>query len=215
MNSTDKVIFGIVAVFTILIFVFIIGSSLKSSSASDLTPNDVIGAEPNVKGNPDAKVTLVEFSDFECPACHTFYPIVKEIADKYSNDLKVVYRHFPLTMHPRAIPTARAAEAAANQGKFWEYHNELFDNFPDYTDAQITKYAQDIGLDMDKFNQDLNSDDVVKKINDDLAAGEKTGLSGTPTFYIVVEDKVTKVTVNQYEDLEAAVKSAIEEVSNE
>ena len=215
MNSTDKIIFGVVGVFTVLIFVFIITSSFKSDSASNLSSSDVVGEAPHVKGNPEAKVTLVEFSDFECPACRTFHSIVGDIANKYSNDVAVVYRHFPLTIHQRSIPAARASEAAANQGKFWEYHDQLFNNFPNYSDAKLVEYAQNLGLDIDKFNQDLNSDDIVKRVNEDLKAAENFNIQGTPTFYIVVNDKASVVTVNQFTDLEIAVKNAIEEANKE
>jgi|688.fasta_scaffold01486_17 protein-disulfide isomerase len=211
MNKTDKVVFAVVAIFTIAIFGFIIFNSLKSTNVN-ISAQDLKSSTPNIKGNESAKVVLVEFSDFQCPACSSFYPIVKDLSERYSDSLSVVYRHFPLSIHDRAIPTARASEAAAMQGKFWDYHNMLFDNFPEYSDDQLIKYAQDAGLDVEKFKTDLNSDEVVKSVNEDLTYGESLNIPGTPTFFLIVNDQVRPVVINQYTDLENAIKAAIEEV---
>src|SRR3990167_4826749 len=153
MNNTDKIVFAVVAVFTIAIFGFIIFSSLQSSTVN-LSTSQLKSDSPNIKGNLEAKVTLVEFSDFQCPACRTFYPFVKDISEKYAQDINVIYRHFPLPSHNRSVPLARASEAAAMQNKFWEYHDELFDNFEANTDEDFIRYAEKLGLDIEKFKQD-------------------------------------------------------------
>lgn len=211
MNSTDKIIFGVVAAFTIGIFVFIITSSLKTNKINS-TAEDLVGENPHIKGNPNAKVKIVEFSDFECPACSSFYPYVLKLADSHPENLAIIYRHYPLPMHSRAIPTARAAEAAGMQGKFWDYHNKLFENFESYTDEDLLRYAESLGLDMEKFKADLASDQVAKNVSEDTKKGQELGVSGTPTFYMIVNDDVRLVNINQYGDLEAAVQSALQEV---
>jgi len=115
-------------------------------------------------------------------------------------------------MHSRAIPMARAAEAAGMQGKFWDYHNKLFENFESYTDEDLLRYAESLGLDTEKFKADLASDQVAKNVSEDTKKGQELGVSGTPTFYMIVNDEIRLVNINQYGDLEAAVQSALQEV---
>ena len=101
-------------------------SATLSGNVTGLTP--AISASDHFLGNPGAKVTLVEYADFECPACAEYYPLVKQLANDYTDKILFVYRYFPLPQHANAIPTAKASEAAGDQGKFWEMHDLLFDN---------------------------------------------------------------------------------------
>jgi protein-disulfide isomerase len=137
-----------------------------------------------VRGPKEARITLVEFSDFECPYCSLAVGEVNSIMAAYPKDIRLIYKQFPLSMHPHA-PLAAAASLAANeQGKFWQMHDALFKNFRKLSRENILALAKEIGLDMNKFTADLDSSryqDVVKK---DLSDGEAAGVYGTPSFFI-------------------------------
>ncbi|MBI2597840.1 MAG: DsbA family protein [Candidatus Diapherotrites archaeon] len=135
-------------------------------------------------GDPNAKVKIVEFSDFECPFCGRSFPTVKALAEKYGSNLAIYYAHFPLSFHPRARPSALASECAAEQGKFKEYHDKLFENQTALDDASLKKYSSNLGLDTAKFNQCLDSSKYAQKVDSDTDLGSRSGVSGTPTFFI-------------------------------
>lgn len=142
-----------------------------------------------IKGAPlkDAKIVLIEYSDFQCPACRSYYPMVKKLAQEVPN-LAVVYRHFPLSQHTNARPSAQAAEAAGQQGKFWEMHDMLFDNQQHWADLRgsaetFQGYAVALGLDIDKFKTDYNSAAAKTKIEADYQSGARD-INGTPTFFV-------------------------------
>ncbi len=137
-----------------------------------------------VYGKENAKVKIVEFSDFECPFCGRALPTITALVQKYGDDVAVYYRHFPLSFHPNARPAALAAECAAEQGKFTEFHDKLFANQQALSNADLKKYAGDLGLDTAKFNQCLDSSQYASKVDSDFSLGSQTGVSGTPTFFI-------------------------------
>ncbi|HVT09351.1 MAG TPA: thioredoxin domain-containing protein, partial [Polyangia bacterium] len=137
-----------------------------------------------MKGPANAKVTIVEFSDFQCPFCGRVIPTLQQIEKNYGNDVRVVFIHNPLPFHPNAEPAAEAAIAADAQGKFWEMHDKLFANQQNLTRPDFEKYAQEIGLDMNKFKAALDSHAGKKKIDADLAIAKQVGVQGTPNFYI-------------------------------
>ena len=137
-----------------------------------------------VKGQADARITLVEFSDFECPYCSAAEKQVDIVMAAYPKDLKLVYKQFPLSMHPHAELAAEASLAAREQGKFWEMYEVLFKNFRTLSRNSIMAMAKDIGLDMDKFKADLDSGKYKAVVDKDLADGEAAGVYGTPAFYI-------------------------------
>jgi protein-disulfide isomerase len=137
-----------------------------------------------VKGQADARITLVEFSDFECPYCSAAEKQVDIVMAAYPKDLKLVYKQFPLSMHPHAEIAAEASLAAREQGKFWEMYEVLFKNFRTLSRNSIMAMAKDIGLDMDKFKADLDSGKYKAVVEKDLADGEAAGVYGTPAFYI-------------------------------
>lgn len=131
---------------------------------------------------------IVEYSDFQCPACAARYPIVKQFLASSTN-VKFVYRHFPLSQHFNAKKAAIAAEAAGLQGKFWEMHDKLFDNQNDWSPvvnptAKFIGYAKEIGLDTVKFESDLASGDLRLKVDKDLESGEQSKVDSTPTFFV-------------------------------
>lgn len=163
-----------------------------------------------IKGAPlkDTKVTLIEYSDFQCPACGAYYPMVKQLGQEFKN-ISIIYRHFPLPQHANARVAAQAAEAAGQQGKFWEMHNLLFDNQTTWsgsTSAEqiFTAYAQTLGLDMEKFKTDFNSAETKTKIEADYQSGAKE-IDGTPTFFL--NDKKIQNPQN-YDDFRSIIQQA-------
>jgi len=136
-----------------------------------------------------AKVTLVEFGDYECPACGEYNPIIKQLLADFSGKINFVFRNFPLTQHANAFISSQAAEAAGLQGKFWQMHDKLYESVNDWSASSDAKsifigYAQALGLDVNKFKTDIDSSAVKNKIQNDTNNGNLINLSETPTFYL-------------------------------
>jgi protein-disulfide isomerase len=144
---------------------------------------DVPASAPSF-GPKAAKVTIVEWSDFECPFCSRVMPTLTKIKETYGKDVRVVFRHQPLPFHPNAKPAAEASMAAHEQGKFWEMHDKLFANQKALDRASLEKYAQELKLDMGKFKAAMDSGKYRKLVEEDAAAGSAVGANGTPTFFI-------------------------------
>jgi protein-disulfide isomerase len=139
----------------------------------------------HVRGDGDAPVELVEYGDYECPYCGLAHPIVQELERSIGQLFKFAFRHFPLgQIHPHARNAAAAAEAAALQGRYWEMHDILFDNQQHLTDRDLLAYAQAVGLEIRQFVADVNSVEVSQKVRDDFMSGVRSGVNGTPTFFI-------------------------------
>jgi protein-disulfide isomerase len=139
----------------------------------------------HARGNKNAPVTLLEYGDFQCPYCGEAYPIVEEIQRIKGNGIRIVFRNFPLSgVHPNARNAAYAAEAAAKQGKFWEMYNVLFENQDKLKKNELIDYAKELSLDIKQFEKDIKSEAVVSKVEDDFMSGVKSGVNGTPTFFI-------------------------------
>jgi len=141
----------------------------------------------HVRGPKNAKVTLVEYSDFECPFCKRHHPTIKKILETYPNDVNVVYRHYPLSFHPNAMPAAVASECAAELGgqdAFWKFHDAIFEG----TSFDFTAIAKSIGLDEAKFTACTSSGKYDTKISDQQAGGDAGGVSGTPGNILVNND---------------------------
>ncbi|WP_163870607.1 DsbA family protein [Myxococcus eversor] len=136
------------------------------------------------RGSADALVTIVEFSDYECPFCSRANVTVEKLEEDYGKKLRVVMRQNPLSFHPRAKPAALAALAAGEQGKYWEMHGKLFANQKKLDDASLQQFAQEIGLDLDKWKADLTSPKLADAIQQDQALASQLGASGTPAFFI-------------------------------
>lgn len=161
------------------------------SSDKDKAKDASVSPTSHVKGNLESKVTFLEYGDFECPVCASYYPIVQQVAEKYKDKIKFQFRNLPLTqIHQNAFAAARAAEAASNQGKFWEMYDQLFLNHQSWTSTQspaplFEQYAATIGLNIATYKTDFASDKVRRTINADTAEFEKTGNSmGTPAFFV-------------------------------
>ncbi len=137
-----------------------------------------------VKGPAQAPVTLVEFSDFQCPFCARAEPTLKQLEQLYGNELRVVWKHQPLPMHPNAMPAAEAAEAAREQGKFWPMHEKLFENQTALSPEAYERFARELGLDLPRFRAALSSEKYRARIQEDMAQGARVGANGTPTFVI-------------------------------
>ncbi len=136
------------------------------------------------RGSPMAQVTVVEFSDFECPYCGRAHPIVQQLLNEFEGRVRLVFKNFPLSGHPHAMTAARAAVAAGNQGKFWEMHDLLFEHQRQLEDEDIDRYAEQLGLDMERFHADMESPETQQKIDADREEGHRVDVHGTPTFFI-------------------------------
>ncbi len=153
-----------------------------SSIAIDFVVDIDVAGSPT-KGNPDAPVTLTVFTDFECPYCKQFAPMLDQVHERNKDTTRIVFKNMPLRFHKFADPAARAALAAGAQGKFWEMHDILF-AVPELNDQAIVDAATKLGLDMARFNQDMNSPAVRQQINKDLQAAQEAGVTGTPTIFV-------------------------------
>ncbi len=144
-----------------------------------------VGKRDHVEGGENAKVTLIMYGDFECPYCRRAYPVVKRLQESLGPDLRFVLRHFPLSsIHRHAMIAAEAAEAAAAQGAFWEYVDKLFENQHGLDPKSLSTMAADLGLDTDRFKQELDGHVHASRVEEDLDSGIMSGVNGTPTFYI-------------------------------
>ena len=139
----------------------------------------------HIRGDADAPVTLVEYGDFECPFCGRAEPVVRELLNEFGNDLRYVFRHLPLSdVHPRAQLAAEAAEAADDQGAFWEMHDLLFDRQDALEPKNLVEYARELGLDVDRFTEQLRRHEHAGRIASDVDDADLSGVSGTPTFFV-------------------------------
>jgi protein-disulfide isomerase len=136
------------------------------------------------KGPEDAKVTIIEYTDFQCPYCSRGDKIVHNLLRKYRGKVRRVYKNKPLESHDEALPAAKAAMAAHIQGKFWEYHDRLFEHTRELDEDLYVEFAEELGLDVEKFNEDRQSENVAKMIEADLADAEKLDISATPAFIL-------------------------------
>lgn len=152
------------------------------------------GIEEHVIGKKDSKVVLIEYGDYQCPGCGSAYAPIKALTEKYESKMAFAFRNFPLTtIHPNARAAAAAAETAGLMGKYWEMHDKLYENQNEWQSANandrtsiFSSYAESIGLNKDEFVKNLTekSSQVNQKISFDQALGKKSGVSGTPTFYL-------------------------------
>lgn len=182
--------FGVILAAFVAIFVGILifnGNDAKAPKDSNGNP---IQATNHVRGEGKKKVTLIEYGDFECPACGGYYPIVEQLFEKYKDDITFQFRNFPLVqIHRHAMLAHRSAEAAGNQNKFWEMYNLLYQNQTTWSGTSdpgttFRAYAESLGLDMKKYEADVKSAATNDIINADIAAGQKLGATSTPTFIL-------------------------------
>ncbi|HKV33650.1 MAG TPA: thioredoxin domain-containing protein, partial [Pyrinomonadaceae bacterium] len=158
-----------------------------------------------VKGSAKALVTIVEFTDYECPSCARQHPVLEKIVSEFGDRVRLVVRDFPLTQHANARKAAEAAEAAREQNKYWEYVAVLFQNQSALSVDKLRQYATDLGLDRAKFDASLDSGKFAEKVQRDVLDGHKLGINGTPTLFI----NGKRISDNSYESMKAAIEAAL------
>jgi protein-disulfide isomerase len=165
----------------------------------------------HAEGSADAPITLVEYGDYQCPYCRLAYPVVKELQKKLGKNLRFVFRNFPLTQaHPLAEIAAQVAEAAATLGKFWPMHDVIYENQNELSPDALAAWAKDLGLDEKKMEAALNSPAIAKRIKEDRMSGIRSGVNGTPTFFI---NGARHDGAPDYASLLEAVEEQLQEVS--
>ncbi len=202
----------------ILLVIAILGGGLyfikksKTTTPVDLTSIEGDKTTEHARGDLASKVTIVEFADFQCPACGAEFPIIEQLNKDYGSKIKFVFRHFPLSMHPNAIPAAVASEAANEQGKFWEMYSALYAHQLDWSKTPNPRetfigYAKDIGLDVSAFTKAYDANQYENRIKTDLESGNALGVNATPTFFINGKKIVGGMTLEKFKsEIDAASK---------
>lgn len=194
-----------------IIALVLFGGAFWYASISAEQNNEGVEIISHTKGNPEAVITLTEYSDLQCPACAAFLPAVNQAIELYGDSIKFEYKHFPLPIHPHAIDAAMAAEAAGQQGKFFEYHDVLFANQQNWSTAGAPRalflgYAEELGLDMDLFRRHLNASVLRDEVNSQFAEGRALGITGTPTFFLNGE----RMQIETYQDFIEQIGVAVD-----
>ncbi len=193
------------------IAILLVGGSVVIAKQAEERNNEGVVIEENVIGNPDSSVVLVEYSDFQCPACADFHPIVKEVLAEHGDQIRFEYRHFPLMqIHPHAEAAARAAEAAGQQDKFFEFHDILFERQEEWSratqpSAYFVQYAEELGLDTDQFGRQMRSTIIRDHVRAQFEEARAAGFTGTPSF--VLNGQPMKL--ETYDDFRAQVAAAV------
>lgn len=178
------------AILAVLVVGFVGFLIFNGQSDSNEPSNSAISASQHTQGAGNKNVTLIEYGDFQCPSCASYFPVLQQVKEKYGDDITFQFRHFPLTqIHQNAMAAHRAAEAASKQGKFWEMHDLLYERQNLWAQSsnaaqQMEDYATELALNVDQFKTDYQSSDVNGVINADLAAGKEVEVTGTPTFVL-------------------------------
>jgi protein-disulfide isomerase len=202
LTGESKVLLGILGVTVAIIAV---AAVVMTKPAPTLSKNDLILPSSHGRGNPQARTYLVEFSDFQCPACLAAKPTIDAVLKKHATDVFFVYRHFPLDQHPFSHKAANAAEAAANQGKFWEMYDALFANQEKFSDNEFPELAKQLNLDLKKFGEDTASPKTADIVAKDQQAGTTLGVNSTPSFFL----NGRKLELTTFDDLTRAVDDAV------
>lgn len=211
----EGIILGGIGLVTLIIVVvaavFLSGPSSTKKSSTTITDTALLLGDKDLRqatGTPSAKVTIVEFGDFQCPACGAVNPIVKKVIADYQDKIYFVFRNFPLPMHPNALVSAEAAYAAGLQGKFWEMESMLYESQLEWSEKSgdeprkiMRSYAEKLDLDMTKFNESLDSNAGAEKIQKDQNDGYQLGVDSTPTFFINGEKFSGSMSYDQFKKL--------------
>ena len=198
---------------TSLVFTGCTGEGTSGEEESAASTPEVTDADWS-KGNTESTVVLLEYSDLQCPACKAREPIVEKLLEEFGNHIRFVYRHRPLnSIHGNAQLAAQATEAAGLQGKFWEMHDLLFEKQSDWSGlskpeliAAFTEYAEELTLDVAKFQENLESSEVEDLVNEDSDGADDAGINSTPSFFLNGE----VINPKTYEEYREAIQQAIE-----
>ncbi len=159
-------------------------SEALSKRYRPIPPKTIDISNAPMKGNPNGKITLIEFADYECPHCKRFQPVLRQIVEEFPNDVKLYFKHYPLPQHTNARLAAEAAVAGQKQGKFWQFQDKLWEHQDELGPAEIEKVAKETGLDVAKFRQDIASEAIKARVEKDHTDGTTAGIQATPTLYI-------------------------------
>ena len=195
MTRSRWIIFALICIFTIGGLILLSKKdqvNVDNMDASKAMSETTTAIGDQVYGDKSSKVVLIEYGDFQCPGCGGAFPQLKTIKETYKDKIAFIFRNFPLTtIHPNALAASTAAEAAGLQGKFWEMHDKLYENQNAWSSIDASKrtdafvgYAQDIGLDIERFKTDLSDPKISAKISRDRAFGNKLKVDSTPTLYL-------------------------------
>ena len=146
--------------------------------------HDAVTVDDHSLGDAKAAVTLVEYGDYQCPHCATAHAVVKKVLKHYGDEVRFVFRNFPLDMHPMAEPAAEAAEFAGTKGKFWKMHDAIFEHQEELSVAVLAALAKKLGMDADAAEEAIDEESFADRIEKDMKGGERSGVHGTPTFFI-------------------------------
>ena len=163
-----------------------------------------VGAGDHIEGKTSATITLVEYGDYQCSHCGEAYPLIKKLIKEFHDELVFVYRNFPDETHPEAMIAAQAAEAAGLQNKFWEMHDLIFEQQDQLTEDNLIYFAESLNLNVEQFEKDRTSQNVLSKIESDIDSGIRSYVEGTPTFFI--DDKRLENYDETYESLANAIR---------
>lgn len=219
-NKTFGIIIAIIIGAVIALLVFGGTSEAPSNNESEGDVLAITESDHVKNNNREGQVTIIEYADFQCPACAQYYPIVEQVLSQYQDDqVTFAFRHFPLVnIHPNAMVAHRAAEAAGEQDKFFEMYDLLFQRQTQWSEASnaqevIDGYAQELELDMDRYSATFNSSDTLSFINSQLDAGQSIGVASTPTFF--VDGEQLEQNPRSVEEFTALIDQALAEDSSD
>jgi protein-disulfide isomerase len=202
-------------IFVLIVLVAAVIALSKLANTKDVTPVastvlESITSTDFIRGNATASTTITEYADFECPACASYHPVLVQLEKEFGSKVRFVYRFFPLQQHPNARTSARAALAAAKQGKFWEMHDKLFESQSEWAakpdaEAKFLSYATALGLNIVQYKRDFSSKEIGNTIDTSYRSGIKYGVSSTPTFFI----NNTKYSFSSFNELKQTIEDAI------
>lgn len=217
--EAKKWIFRTIVLLLVVLGVYKAWQWINTPGEGGRVPEEILSVKSDdwVKGNSNAKITLVEYADFECPACRIYSSeILPKLTEEFKDDLKIVSRHYPLPQHTKAVDAAKAVEAAGSQNKFWEMYELLYDKQDDWSGSgnakdKFREYAASLGLNIARYDEDFKSDNTAQSIKKDEADGLSLRIDSTPTFYVNGKKVISN---NGYNDLKKAIDDALIQLEN-
>jgi len=215
-NRGGQIFIGVMGLLVMAISIYVV-LAFNQAPSKIVTIEEGITAEDWVKGNREAKVSLIEYGDFQCPACANSHDFLEELLPEFSDQLAFSFRHFPLkSIHPHAEMSARISEAAGKQGKFWEMVDLLYKNQDEWVnsadpEATLFGYAETLALDMTQFKTDFRSPEIRQAVEADSLSATKAGISSTPTFFL----NGTKIDPSNLKDLRNLIQAEIDKQGDE